>query len=95
MRFACVWSRPAVSHADDENDARPITDAEHRRFAEQRADLLRERAVEIADIAARLQPSHELGGRAHADVRTDQRLFQPLPRELVTGIEGRRRKLLR
>ena len=45
----------------------------------QRRDLLRERLVQVAELAARLEPPDELGRRAHADVAGDQRLLEPLP----------------
>ena len=47
------------------------------------------------DLAACFEPAHELGRCAHADIRADQRLLEPLPRKLVAGIERRRGQLLR
>ena len=58
------------------------------RVAEELGDLLRERVAEVAELAAGLEPAHELGGRAHADVALDQRLLEPLPGLLVAGVEG-------
>ena len=40
-----------------------------------------------------LQPPHDLGRRADADVAVDERLLEPLPGLLVAGIEGARRDL--
>ena len=80
--------------ADDEDHTRPCRDVECARIAEQLCDLLRERLAEVAERAARLEPAHELGGRAHADVGLDQRLLEPLPRELVARVEGGRGDLL-
>ena len=45
------------------------------------------------ELVAGLEPAHELGGRAHADVALDQRLLEPLPVLVVAGIEGRRGEL--
>src|SRR5207249_1497123 len=59
------------------------------------ADLLRERSVQVGEIGPRLEPQDELGRRAHADVRVDQRLLEPLPRLVVSRIECSRRQLLR
>ena len=70
-------------------------DVERRRLAEELGDLLRERRAEVADRAAGLEPAHQLGGRAHADVAGDQRLLEPLPRALVAGVERRDDDLLR
>ena len=58
-------------------------------LAEQLGDLLGERLAEVAELAARLEPADELGGRADADVARDQRLLEPLPVLVVAGIEGR------
>ena len=69
-------------------------DVQRRRLAEQRRDLLRERVAEIAELAARLEPPHELRRRGHADVGLDQRFLEPLPREIVAGIERGDRDLL-
>ena len=49
----------------------------------------------FADVAARLEPSHELRRRGHADVAGDQRLLEPLPRRRVARVERRGGKLLR
>ena len=72
-----------------------VPHVERRRLAEKRRDLVRERFAEIAELAARLEPLHELRRRRHADVGLDQRLLEPLPREVVAGIERRDRDLLR
>ena len=66
---------------------------ERRRIAEQRLDLLDERVLEIPGDAARLEPPHELGRRGNADVASDQRLLEPLPRLVVGRVEPRRREL--
>ena len=58
-------------------------------LAEHLGDLLRERAVQVGQVVAGLEPAHELGGRADADVALDQRLLEPLPVLVVAGIEGR------
>ena len=55
--------------------------------AEQRGSLLAERRAEIAELAARLEPPHELGRGGDADVGLDQRLLEPLPREIVGRVE--------
>ena len=65
------------------------------RLAEHVGDLLHERRAEVAELVPRLQPAHELRGRAHADVALDQRLLEPLPVLGVAGIERRSRKLAR
>ncbi len=67
---------------------------EARRLAEQRRDLLRERRRQIAQVAASLEPPHELGGGADADVGREQRLLEPLPRLGVVGVECRDRELV-
>ena len=65
------------------------------RLAEHRRDLLLERLAEVGQVAAGLEPAHELGGGAHTDVAVDQRLFEPLPVLRIARIEGRRRQLAR
>ena len=77
--------------ADDEDHGRLVSDVEDRRLAEELGHLLRERRVQIRELAARLEPAHELGGRADADVARDQRLLEPLPVGVVAGVERRRR----
>src|SRR5262249_20169612 len=57
-------------------------------------DLLRERLVEVAELLTLLEPSHELGGRADADVALDQRLLEPLPGGVVLRVECRDDDLL-
>ncbi len=81
-------------HADDEDHARPCLHVQRARVAEQLCHLVDERRAEIADLTARLEPAHELGGRRHADVCLDQRLLEPLPREVVRRIERRGSDLL-
>jgi hypothetical protein len=75
--------------ADNEDHARAVRQVERAGLAEHLGDLLRERGTEVAELVARLQPSHELGGRAHADVAVDQRLLEPLPVLVRARIEGR------
>ena len=65
------------------------------RLAEHLGDLLRERGVQVGQLVASLEPAHELGGRADADVALDQRLLEPLPVLVVAGIEGRGGELAR
>ena len=74
--------------ADDEDHGRRVRDVECRGLAEERGDLLCQRARELAQILPRLEAPDQLRRRAHADVRVDQRLFQPLPRRIVLRIEG-------
>ena len=74
--------------ADDEHDARLAGKVDARRLAEKRRDLRGERLVQVADVAARLEPAHELRGRGDADVAGDQGFLEPLPRGGVTRIEG-------
>ena len=61
--------------ADDEHDARPLVDGQHRRLSEQRLDLLLERRLELVEIPALPQPLDENVRRRHAYVRADQRLL--------------------
>ena len=75
--------------ADDEDDARAGGQVQRAGLAEHLGDLLRERAVQVGQVVAGLEPAHELGGRADADVALDQRLLEPLPVLVVAGIEGR------
>ncbi len=86
---------PRAVDADDEHDARAFPHCERRGLAEQHRDLVRQRGVQITDLAARLEPAHELCCRANADVGANQRFFEPLPRELVAGIERGGSELLR
>ena len=81
--------------ADDEDDARLAGEVDARRVAEELGHLLRQRLVEAREVAARLEPSNELGRRGHTDVTGDQRLLQALPRCRVAGIEGRGGEFLR
>ena len=81
-------------HADDEDHGRLVRDVEARRLAEERRHLLRERRREVGELAARLEPAHELGRGAHADVGREQRLLEPLPRLVVVRVERRDRDLL-
>ena len=84
---------PGAVHADDEQDARIRVDLERRRLSEERGELLRERSIQVGEVRTALEPLHELGRRAHADVGANQRLLEPLPGRVVTGIERRGRKL--
>ena len=75
--------------ADDEDHGGRVREVERRRLTEQRGDLV----GQVADPAARLEPLHELGRRADADIAGDECLLEPLPVGLVGGIErhhGRR-----
>ena len=83
---------PGAVHADDEHDARVLVDSQRGRFAEQRSDLLDERPGEIVDVAALAQPFHQLVRRCHAHVGRDERLFERLPRLVVTRVEAPERK---
>ena len=82
--------------ADDEDHGGLVGDVEDRRLAEELGHLLGQRRVQIRELAAGLEPPHELGGGADADVAGDERLLEPLPVGVVAGIErGRRRELAR
>ena len=81
--------------ADDEDDARALGQVQRSRLAQHLGDLLRERPIEVGQVVASLQPAHELGGGADADVALDQRLLEPLPVLVVPGIEGRGGELAR
>src|SRR5581483_12115822 len=61
---------------------------ERGRLPEQPLDLLGERLLERGELAARLQPAHELRRRRHAHVGPDERLLEPLPGALVARVEG-------
>ena len=80
---------PRAVDADDEDHARLGLERERRRLAEERLDLLDEGVLEIAGDPARLEPPHELGRRRDADVASDQRLLEPLPRLVVGRVERR------
>ena len=73
--------------ADDEDHRGLRAEGERRRRAEQLLDLLRERLAEVAHLAARLEPPHDLRRRANADVAVDERLLEPLPGLLVARVE--------
>ena len=73
--------------ADDEEDARLLSDAQRPRLPKHGRRLLDERPGEIAGYAAGLEPLDELGRGGHADIGGDQRLLEPLPR-LVVGVNG-------
>ena len=75
--------------ADDEHDARPVVDRQRPRLSEQRLDLLRQRCIELVEIAPLAQPLDERLGRGHAHVRSDQRLLEPFPRLVVERVEAR------
>src|SRR5581483_6488247 len=81
--------------ADHEDDARSFPDRERPRLAEERRGLLCKRLVQVAELRPRLEPPDELRGGAHADVRGDQRLLEPLPRLLVLRVERGGGELLR
>jgi hypothetical protein len=68
-----------------------VGDVEHGSLAEELGHLLGKRGVQIRELATRLQPPYELGGRADAYVPRDERLLEPLPIRVVAGIEGSRR----
>ena len=72
-----------------------MRDVERRRLAEQRRDLLCQRFVQIAELTACLEPLHELGRRADADVAHDECFLEPLPVSVVSGVERRGRELAR
>ena len=74
--------------ADDEDHGRLRAERERGRVAEQQLDLLGQRLAEVAELAAGLEPPHDLGRRPHADVAVDERLLEPLPRLLVACVEG-------
>ena len=80
---------------DDEHDRRVAGQLDARRLSEELGHLLRKRLVQIDEPAAQLEPPHQLGGGRDADVPRDQRLFEPLPRGGVAGIERRGGELLR
>ena len=65
-------------------------DVEDRCLAEEFDHLLRERRVQLRELAAGLEPPHELGSGGNADVAGDERLLEPFPVRIVPGIEGRR-----
>ena len=71
-----------------------MPEIECRRLTEERRDLLGERLAQLGEVLARLETADQLGGRAHADVGVDQRLFEPLPRGIVARIERGDRQLL-
>ena len=85
-------SRPV--DADDEEHARTVVHGQRPGIPEQVRDLVGERLVQVSEVAARLEPADQLGGRPHADVRADERLLEPLPGELVGGVERGRLDLL-
>ena len=68
-------------------------DDERRRLAEQRCDLLRERLAEVVELAARLEPAHELGRRAARRRRRGSAPPRAAPRPLVGRVEGGGREL--
>ena len=84
---------PRAVHTDHEDHARLTGEIERAGLAEHLGDLLGERPVQVGQLVARLEPAHELGGRADADVALDQRLLEPLPVLVVARIEGRGREL--
>ena len=84
---------PGPVDADHEDDAGTGGQVQRPGLAEHLRDLLRECAVQVGQLVACFQPSHELGRRADTDVALDQRLLEPLPVLVVAGIEGRGRQL--
>src|SRR5215212_1372312 len=80
--------------ADHQDNARLPVQLKPRRLAEKDRRLLGQRLAEIADLAARLEPLHELGRRRHADVGRDQGLLETLPGCVVSRIEGSGRDLI-
>ena len=78
---------PGAVHADDEQHRRRVLHVQHGRLAEEQRDLLGQRRAQLADVATRFEPAHELGRRGHADVGLQQRFLQPFPGEVVAGIE--------
>ena len=74
-------------HADDEHDSGLVREVERRRLAEQCLDLLGERMLQAVEVAARLEPAHELDRRGHANVGGEQGLLEALPRLVVGRIE--------
>jgi hypothetical protein len=81
--------------ADDEHDTRLPRKLDSRRLAEEVRHLDGERLVEVGEIAACLEPSHELSRGGDADVAGDQRLLEPLPGRRLTRVERRCCQLLR
>ena len=71
-------------HADDEHDSGLVREVERRRLAEQCLDLLGERMLQAVEVAARLEPAHELDRRGHANVGGEQGLLEAL-RLVVDG----------
>src|SRR5207302_7661220 len=80
--------------ADDENHARRSAHVQRAGISEERRDLVGESFAEIAELAARLEPLDELCRRADADIGLDQRLLEPLPGQVITGVERSRLDLL-
>ena len=78
---------------DDEQNARVGAHVESRRVTQECRDLFRQCGVEIDQIRTSFEPPDELGRRRHADIGSDQRFLEPLPRSGVTWIERRRREL--
>ncbi len=74
-------------HADDEDHGRLRGERERGRVAEEQLDLFCQRLAEVVQVAAGLEPPHDLGRRANADVAVDERLLEPLPGLLVAGVE--------
>ena len=78
---------PGAVDADDQDDGRRPVHVQDRRLAEERRDFLDERCVQVTELATRLEPAHELGGRGDADVAHDQRFLEPLPVRRVPRVE--------
>src|SRR5439155_22861770 len=65
---------PCPVDTDDEDDPRRRTlHCKRRRLSEQPLELLRERVLQRADLAASLESPYELGGRRNTDVRAQER----------------------
>ena len=80
--------------ADDEDHRRALSDLERGRRPKERRDLLGQRGVEVGEVLPGLETPDELGRRANADVRAEQRFLEPLPGGRIRRIEGDRSQLL-
>ena len=77
---------PRAVDADDEDHARPLCDVQDARLAEQRGDLLAERRLR-SPSSPRASSRRTSSAVASRRRRLDQRLLEPLPGEVVGGIE--------
>ena len=80
--------------ADDEDHGGLVGNVEDRSLAEELGYLLGQRRVQVRELATRLEPPHELGRGADADVAGDERLLELLPVGVVPRVEGGRRREL-